>query len=149
MEKTHKPKKVFVQGPINPQFIADSIARHQSKTAIGAHAIFLGQIRADTKGRQVRLQELNIRLTKKWPNKLFMRSVKPLFPNLSFHACTSTTVSDLSQPGEISLFVFVSSPHRRAAFEASEFIVEAIKANVPIFGKELVEGGEYIWKENS
>jgi len=38
---------VFVKGPIPPQFIVDSIAKHQSKTEIGAHAIFAGQVRAD------------------------------------------------------------------------------------------------------
>lgn len=42
-----KPKKVFVQGAIPPEKIAQSIANHQSKTNIGAHSIFLGQIRAD------------------------------------------------------------------------------------------------------
>ena len=42
-----KPKKVFVQGPIPPEKIAKSIANHQSKTNIGAHSIFLGQVRAD------------------------------------------------------------------------------------------------------
>jgi molybdopterin synthase catalytic subunit len=56
----------------------------------------------------------------------------------------------LVRTGEISLFVFVSSPHRRAAFEASEYIVEEIKANVPIFGKELVgDAGQHVWKENT
>src|SRR6056297_2112523 len=42
-----KPKKVFVQGAIPPEKIAKSIANHQSKTNIGAHSIFLGQVRAD------------------------------------------------------------------------------------------------------
>ena len=36
-----KKHKVFVQGAISPQFIADSIAKHSSKTSIGAHDIFL------------------------------------------------------------------------------------------------------------
>lgn len=40
-------KQVFIQGPISSEFIGDSIAKHQSKTSIGAHNIFLGQVRAD------------------------------------------------------------------------------------------------------
>jgi molybdopterin synthase catalytic subunit len=45
---TEKSKKtVFINGAISPQFIADSIAKHQLKTTIGAHQIFLGQVRAD------------------------------------------------------------------------------------------------------
>ena len=49
-----KKKKVFVDGPIAPESISKSIANHSSKTDIGAHAIFLGQVRADTiDGKQV------------------------------------------------------------------------------------------------
>ncbi len=47
MTQSSTPKKVFVDGAIAPVFIADSIAKHQSKTNIGAHQIFLGQVRAD------------------------------------------------------------------------------------------------------
>ena len=45
---TDKPKKSsFVKGAIAAEFIGNSIAKHQSKTSIGAHNIFLGQVRAD------------------------------------------------------------------------------------------------------
>ena len=40
-------KNIFVEGAITPEKIAKSIAAHQSKTEIGAHDIFLGQVRAD------------------------------------------------------------------------------------------------------
>jgi molybdopterin synthase catalytic subunit len=40
-------KNVFVEGPIAPEFIAESITKHQLKHTIGAHNIFLGQVRAD------------------------------------------------------------------------------------------------------
>jgi len=43
----HKKKKVFINGAITPDFIAQSIAHHSVKTNIGAHSIFLGQVRAD------------------------------------------------------------------------------------------------------
>ena len=43
----HKQKNIFTQGAIAPAFIADSIAKHSSKTNIGGHSIFLGQVRAD------------------------------------------------------------------------------------------------------
>src|SRR6056297_2026485 len=41
------PKSIFVQGAITPARISESISKHQSKTDIGGHSIFLGQIRAD------------------------------------------------------------------------------------------------------
>ena len=40
-------KKVLIEGPISPEKIAKSIENHSSKTGIGAHNIFLGQVRAD------------------------------------------------------------------------------------------------------
>ena len=51
--------------------------------------------------------------------------------------------------GEICLFVFVSSPRRKVVFEALEYIVEAIKADVPVFGKEIFEDRSHQWKVNS
>ena len=47
---THKKKKVFVKGAIQSSFIANAISKHQSKTNIGAHDIFLGQVRNDQIG---------------------------------------------------------------------------------------------------
>ena len=45
--KEKKQKNIFVQGAIDPAFIGESIAKHQIKTDIGGHSIFLGQVRAD------------------------------------------------------------------------------------------------------
>jgi molybdopterin synthase catalytic subunit len=50
--------------------------------------------------------------------------------------------------GEICLFVFVSSKHRKVAFEACGDIVEQIKAMTPIWGKEIFVDDSFVWKEN-
>ena len=42
--KNKNMKNVFIQGAISSGFIQNSIAKHQSKTDIGAHNIFLGQV---------------------------------------------------------------------------------------------------------
>jgi molybdopterin synthase catalytic subunit len=46
--------------------------------------------------------------------------------------------------GEASVVIAVSSPHREAAFAASRFAIEEIKKTVPIWKKEVYEGGE-VW----
>jgi len=51
--------------------------------------------------------------------------------------------------GEICLFVFVSSPRRKEVFKALEYIVEEIKAKVPVYGKEIFEDSTHQWKVNS
>ncbi|MGB1039093.1 MAG: molybdenum cofactor biosynthesis protein MoaE, partial [Bacteroidia bacterium] len=49
-KKIRKKKNPFKQGAITPMYIAESIEHHQHKTGIGAHEIFLGQVRADKIG---------------------------------------------------------------------------------------------------
>ncbi|HEX5022006.1 MAG TPA: molybdenum cofactor biosynthesis protein MoaE [Candidatus Binatia bacterium] len=48
------------------------------------------------------------------------------------------------QIGEASVIIAVSSAHRDAAFAASRFAIEEIKKTVPIWKKEVFEGGE-VW----
>jgi molybdopterin synthase catalytic subunit len=50
--------------------------------------------------------------------------------------------------GEISLFVFTSSPHRKAAIDAGEEVVDRIKKEIPVWGKEMFEDG-YVWKSST
>ena len=51
--------------------------------------------------------------------------------------------------GELCLFVFTSSRHRKMAMDACRFIVEEIKLKAPVFGKEVFEDMTHQWKVNS
>ena len=48
--------------------------------------------------------------------------------------------------GETSVVISVSAPHRRAAFEACQWLISELKRTVPIWKKEVFEDGE-IWVE--
>lgn len=50
--------------------------------------------------------------------------------------------------GETSVFVAISSVHRSDALDACKFVIDEIKASVPIWKKEVYTNGE-VWKENS
>lgn len=50
--------------------------------------------------------------------------------------------------GETSVFIAVSSVHRADALEACKFVIDEVKASVPIWKKEVYSNGE-VWKENS
>lgn len=45
------------------------------------------------------------------------------------------------KPGEIAVVVAVSTKHRRASFEACQYIIDKLKEKVPIFKKEVFEDG--------
>jgi molybdopterin synthase catalytic subunit len=46
------------------------------------------------------------------------------------------------KPGEVSVVVAVSCPHRKESFEACQFIIDTLKAKAPIWKKEVFEDGE-------
>lgn len=45
-------------------------------------------------------------------------------------------------PGEIAVVVSVSTAHRKASFEACQFIIDSLKQTVPIWKREFFEDGD-------
>ena len=136
-----------MEGAIPPEFIAESIAKHRSKTAIGAHDIFLGQVRADIiDGLEVKAIEYTAYEAMANQKMHEIREAAfAAYPLSCMHIHHSLGIVPV---GEICLFVFVSSPHRKEAFGALQHIVEEIKREVPIFGREIFEDDSYQWKVN-
>ena len=50
--------------------------------------------------------------------------------------------------GGVAVVVAVSSPHRHDAFEAAAFCIDAVKTAVPMWKREVWEGGS-IWSEEA
>ncbi len=143
-----KPKNVFKEGAISSQFIADSIAKHQSKTGIGAHNIFLGQVRADKVDGKV-VSAIEYTAYEEMANQKFHEIRETAFEKFDLNCMHIYHSLGKVNTGEICLFVFVSSPRRKEVFPAIEFIVEEIKAHVPVFGKEIFDDKSHQWKINS
>jgi len=142
-----KPKKVFVQGAIPPEKIATSVANHQSKTNIGAHSIFLGQIRADeVDGKTVSAIEYTA--YEEMAEQVFYEIREAAFEKFDITCAHIYHSLGTVKTGELCLFVFTSSAHRKIAIEATNYFVEEIKARVPIFGKEIFEDDSHQWKVN-
>ena len=108
----------------------------------GAIATFIGTTRNHNEGRKVialdyeaypemaekELLRLGAEAKKKWP------------------ICRMAIVHRIGpvQITEPSVMIAVSAAHREAAFAACRFAIEEIKKTVPIWKKEVYEGGE-IW----
>jgi molybdopterin synthase catalytic subunit len=143
-----KVKNIFIKGAISASFIAEQIQKHSTKTNIGAHNIFLGQVRADilndkvvaaidyTTYEEMALEKMHI----------IREAIFTKYNLTCMHVYHSLGVV---KTGEISLFVFTSSAHRRAAIDACNEIVERIKNELPVWGKEMFEDETYTWKINS
>ncbi len=146
---TDKPKKnAFIHGPISSEFIGNAIAKHQTKTSIGAHNIFLGQVRADViEGKTV--VAIDYSAYEAMADKILHEIREAAFAQYDLTCLHIYHSLGLVKVGEICLFVFVSAPRRKVTYEALEFLVEAIKEKTPVFGKELFEDETYSWKKNT
>jgi len=140
-------KNCFKEGPISPEFIANSIAHHQVKTQIGAHQIFLGQVRNDEiNGKEVIAIEYSA--NEEMANKVFHEIREATFEKFDLTCMHIYHSNGRVNKGEICLFVFVSSKRRKEVMRAIEYLVEEIKAKAPVFGKELFADETHVWKEN-
>ena len=142
-----KTKNIFIQGAIPATFIADSIAKHSTKTSIGGHSIFLGQVRADEIGGKkvtaieyTTYEEMALEKMNEIREDIFAK-----YPLTCMHVYHSL---GLVKEGEICLFVFTSSAHRKPAIDACSECVERIKAELPVWGKEFFEDDSHQWKVN-
>jgi len=127
-------------GPLAPE----PFLQHVRRDASGAVAIFLGVVRDNSHGRRVlsleydaypemaerKLREVAAEAVARWP----------------INEVAIAHRTGRLEIGETSLLVAVSSPHRQEAFAACQHIVNRIKEIVPIWKKEVWEGGE-AWVE--
>jgi molybdopterin synthase catalytic subunit len=140
-------KNIFVRGAISAAFIADSIQKHSTKQGIGGHSIFLGQVRADqieeravTAIEYTAYEEMALQKMHEIREAIFDK-----YPLTCMHIYHSLGTV---QAGEICLFVFTSSKHRKPAIDACTEVVERIKAELPIWGKEITDDTAHQWKTN-
>ncbi|MBL7927326.1 MAG: molybdenum cofactor biosynthesis protein MoaE [Bacteroidia bacterium] len=143
----NKPKNIFINGPITPAFIAESIQKHSSKKSIGAHQLFLGQVRADVLP-QGAITGIEYSAYETMALNIAYQISEDAFAKFNLTCMHIYHSLQTVEAGQICLFVFTSSSHRFDAVNACSYVVERIKAELPIWGKELFADNTYIWKKN-
>jgi len=142
-----KIKNIFQNSPVSPLFIAESITKHSAKTEIGAHQIFLGQIRADEiDGKTVKAIEYTAYEDLALSQMAAIR--EEIFAKYNLTCMHIYHSLGIVNAGEICLFVFTSSKHRKEATSACNEVVERIKTELPIWGREIFEDETHQWKTN-
>lgn len=130
-----KPFEI-VEEPIESQKYVDYVLHARA----GAVTVFTGNVREWTHGvrtsylsyeayipmAEKKLAEIGAEMEEKWPG------VKVAIA----HRIGELQVSD------VAVLIAVSSPHRKAAYEANEYAIDRIKEVVPIWKKEIWEDGE-------
>jgi molybdopterin synthase catalytic subunit len=123
-----------------------AIARRVVPASCGAIVTLDGFVRQFTKGRETEylVYEAYEPMALKELEKLVARA------HAEFEIENIGIVHRLGrlEIGETSVVISVASPHRRAAFEACEWLIKELKKTVPIWKKEVYADGE-TWIEGS
>ena len=107
--------------------------------ADGAVCLFVGVVRNENGGRPVRHLEY----------EAYEEMALPLMRQIAEEAAARWPVTDVRvvhrlgrlEIGEPSVAVAVASPHRAEAFEACRYVIDTVKAKVPIWKKEFYADG--------
>lgn len=122
---------------------AEIAALTRGRTDIGAVVTFTGVVRGSAGGRaltsmtlehypgmtEAELERVEAEAQARWP----------LQASLIIHR-----IGELS-PGAQIVLVVTASPHRQAAFEAAEFLMDYLKTRAPFWKKEAYADGEAHW----
>ncbi|WP_407271305.1 molybdenum cofactor biosynthesis protein MoaE [Radiobacillus sp. PE A8.2] len=125
---------------IDQPIIVDDVIKKVERREAGAITTFIGTVREWTHGKRTvyleyqayvpmavkMLAQIGDEITEKWPTA----------QTAITHRIGRLDISD------IAVVIAVSSPHRKAAYEANEYAIERIKQIVPIWKKEHWEDGE-------
>ncbi len=135
----------FVEGKITEKEILDFEIKNSDN--IGATCAFKGSVRADNlDGQNVVAIEFTAHeeIAINTANEILEKADQE-FNLIQSHILHSLGRINVS---EICFYVGVKSAHRKEAFEALAWIVNKFKDKVPLFGKEIMENGTYVWKSN-
>ncbi|MEL6866161.1 MAG: molybdenum cofactor biosynthesis protein MoaE [Bacteroidota bacterium] len=128
----------LLERPLQVQDCMDFIADNGA----GGVAIFVGTVRNQTKGRSV----LHLEFEAYQPmaiSEMYKIAAQATARWSVMRMAIHHRIGHLGI-GEIAVIIGVSTPHRKAAFEACEYAIDTLKQSVPIWKKEIFEDGE-VW----
>lgn len=110
----------------------------------GAVALFVGTVRVHNVGRRVLHLEYDV-----YPGMAEAEMAKIEREAIRQFGVSRAGIVHRTgrlEIGEISVAVAVAAPHRAEALDACRFAIDTLKATVPIWKKEVFDGGE-VWIE--
>lgn len=108
----------------------------------GGTVVFVGTVRNQTKGKKV------VKLEFEAFEPMAIKEMRKIAESIveewnALHVSIHHRVGSLDIK-DIAVIIAVSTPHRKAAFEACEYAIDTLKETVPIWKKEIFEDGE-VW----
>ena len=110
----------------------------------GADLLFVGRVRGVYKGQTVQHLEYEA-----YPKMAILRMQEIASEAMEQFQARVAIVHRVGKvmPNEISVVIAVATPHRGASYDASRYVLEALKRDVPIWKREITDEGVF-WKQN-
>ncbi|XP_018592234.1 molybdopterin synthase catalytic subunit [Scleropages formosus] len=126
---------------------ADAVSDSVSCPSCGAVSMFIGTTRDNFEGKKVvQLEyEAYISMAESELKKIFSK-IREKWPTVR-HICVHHRLG-IVPVTEASVIIGISSPHRTESLEAVQYCINALKATVPIWKREIYENEGSSWKEN-
>ena len=126
----------LTEGPVNLTSVVVAVVDERA----GAIATFLGTVRAQSRGREV--IALEYEAYEEMADDVMAEIAADVTERYELCKVAITHRLGRVEVGETSVAIAVSAPHRQDALAACADVIEALKARVPLWKKELYEGGE-------
>jgi molybdopterin synthase catalytic subunit/molybdopterin converting factor small subunit len=123
----------------DPIDLAAVVAEVEDERA-GAVATFVGTVRAQSRGRQV--VRLEYEAYEGMAENVMGELATQLEKRYDLCAIAITHRVGVCEIGDASVVIAVSAPHRQDALAACKDAIDALKETVPLWKKEVYEGGE-------
>jgi molybdopterin synthase catalytic subunit len=128
----------LLDSPLDPQ-VAIKLA---ADPGTGGCVTFIGTVRNQTQGRAV------IRLDFEAYAPMAIAEMRKIADHAaekwSAHQVVIHHRVGSLEIGDVAVVIVVATPHRKAAFEACQYAIDALKETVPIWKKEVFADGE-VW----
>jgi molybdopterin synthase catalytic subunit len=122
-----------------PIDLAAVVAEVEDERA-GAIATFLGTVRAESRGHRV--VRLEYEAYEGMAENVMAELAEQLAARYDLCAVAITHRIGVCEIGEASVAIAVSAPHRQDALAACKDAIDTLKETVPLWKKEVYEGGE-------
>ncbi len=121
------------------------LCREVEHERIGAVATFVGVVRAESSETGQPLEALEYSAYQSMALREMQRLCDEALATHALHAVRLVHRLGVLPIGDASVAVVASAPHRAAAFDACRWLIEELKKSVPIFKRELWQGGGSKW----
>lgn len=137
-------KKIYIQQEaLDPAMILES----NVNPGDGSDILFCGRVRNNSRGKNVLYidyqvyPEMAVREMDKIADEAILK--------WGLNRCVIVHRYGRVMPGESSIVILVSSPHREESYTSSKYIIDEIKKRVPVWKKESYDdGSEWIGDRN-